>query len=213
ISHGGRIAAISRAVKENPAVSVPAVGAGSTLGAGIGSLVMPGYGTAAGGALGAVGAMKLVERMAASKAMRKLGGIPEDVNPLAAASKVKPVGDGATPTAQQRAMSPKPAPIPTVNEEEVVSALTNQGYPRKTARTMAQAAIQDNPHDFDAALRQALAGKSVSGAKASAIEDASEEARRGGPGPPPKPEQDVTTRSQVAQRVTEAKARKPKDKK
>jgi Holliday junction resolvase RuvA-like protein len=82
--------------------------------------------------------------------------------------------------------------VPTVNEDEVVSALNNLGYPRKTARSMAQAAIQDNPHDFDAALKQAISGKSVSGAKAAAIEDAGEEARRGGPGAPPAPDASKT---------------------
>jgi len=194
----GRTKAALRAVKENPAVGIPAVATGTAVGSALGGPI--------GGTVGAIAGLKGVERISAANAVRKLGGVPPEVNPMAEASKVKPVGASApveaAPVAQQKPMSPKAAPVPTVNEDEVVSALNNLGYPRKTARSMAQAAIQDNPHDFDAALKQAISGKSVSGAKAETISETKPES-----GTYVRPSQ--VTPQKIADQVKAAKSGQP----
>lgn len=92
-----------------------------------------------------------------------IGRLGEPITPDILDAQVADIFGGPQPSSSVSPLSPTSARVPsvggvvpTVNEQEIVSALRNQGYAGEDARAIARQAITDNPHDFDAALRAAL---------------------------------------------------------
>lgn len=94
-----------------------------------------------------------------------IGRLGEPITPDILDAQVTDIFGGPQPSSSVSPLSPTSARVPsvggvvpTVNEQEIVSALRNQGYAGEDARTIARQAIAQNPHDFDAALLSALRG-------------------------------------------------------
>jgi hypothetical protein len=117
-----------------------------------------------GGILGGVGAAALADRVAAARAIAKLGGAPEIIGRFGRAADVRPFEpEGEVPEPQQGgARPPAGPPDPRVQTVQDVAAALRDQYPKLTkaeALNQAQAAVGVAGPDFDAAFRQAMRGR------------------------------------------------------
>lgn len=120
------------------------VGVGTALGSVIGH---PELGGIAGGIAGA----GLADRVAAARAVSKLGK-PSLEGEMADVANVKPVGTGERPTAPP----PKPG---AVNRDDLMSAMKGLGYSKQEAASRALQGMTDFPNDFSKALNRAMQGR------------------------------------------------------
>lgn len=135
----GRISVIAR----RPAAG----GIGAAIGTGLGSVA--GH-PLAGGIVGGLTGVSLADRIAAARAIQKLGR-PSLAGEMGEATKVMPVGTGERPTA------PPPAPG-AVNRDELIQAMKGLGYSKAEAADRAMQGMTEHPNDFTKALNRAMQG-------------------------------------------------------
>lgn len=141
---GGKFKAVGQAMKQHPVIGIPAVLTGATLGGAVGTPLGP-MGHTVGATAGAVGALRLLNRVAAAREVARQGA-PSLKGPMAATAHVQPV---VSPQATK--------PINPNLLNEVTSALINQDVPKDEARIQARAAVakHDNFNDaFNEAIRR-----------------------------------------------------------
>lgn len=152
-SRRGGIRGAFSTIRQHPIAGTVGAVVGSAAGSAIGH---PMIGTM----LGAAKAADIAEGLAADRQIRALGGAPSTSGRLGAAADVQPTAEPAIRPGSEPVAPATPQAAPSVDINDLVSALQNQGLKPAYAKQAAAFAMGKNPQTFAEALRLALSTRS-----------------------------------------------------